>query len=456
MFVHDASLRVGAAENGMGAPPRAHPAGVLQSSPFFPSFADLVSIEASFVLFLFAGRYKNLPELRGFPVDFTLLFFAATLGLMAWAIVSGRMKPIPLSPRVLSMISFCTLAAVSLFWSSIDEPNVDKVQRFLLLTSPSFFAAYMFAQDKKRRERLLRLLVGFSSAILLYYAYYRCILGVDVAASAEGADYANNYLEYSSHASMVFILFLCLAVFGSAKQLGIALIGSGAALFALVAIGGRGPFTLALLAIPLLALGLLLHSRGASQRLKRLMVFVSVLMVIALVGYLAFIEISEPNAPSEQLHTLDRYQAQLSGDETHSVDLRLYGQGAAFRQWLEKPILGWGIGEFRVQHNDLAYPHNLLLEILMEIGLVGAFMFICVCAVAVIDCMRVAQDGMSSWVHSGIALLFLTDLVSHVTVEGYLADDRIFFAYLGLALGFREAAKRLRMQPIRPRPPGFR
>src|SRR5262249_43351838 len=157
---------------------------------------------------LFAGRYKNLPELRGFPIDLTLLFFTTTLILIAWAIVSGRMKPIPLSGRVLAMIAFCTLAATSLFWSSIVDLNVDKMQRCVLLTTPSCFMAPMLALNKNRPERLLRLLVGFSLVILLYYAYYRCILGIDVAADKEGEDYADNYLEYGSHAGIVFILFL--------------------------------------------------------------------------------------------------------------------------------------------------------------------------------------------------------------------------------------------------------
>src|SRR5258708_3697599 len=256
MLAHDsAAPRSGTTENRMDASLRAHPLRLVdnQQSPRFSlSFADLISIEASFVLFLFAGRYKNLPELRGFPVDFTLLFFAATLGLMGWAIVSGKMKPIEMSLRVVSMISFGALGAVSLFWSSIDHLNVDKVVRFLLLTSPSFFAAQMLAQDKNRQERLLRLLVWFSCAILLYYAYYRWILGVDVAANVQGEDYANNYLEYNSHASILFIVFLCLAVFGSPEQRGLAIIGSSAALFALVAIGGSGPFPLLLPPPPLL------------------------------------------------------------------------------------------------------------------------------------------------------------------------------------------------------------
>jgi hypothetical protein len=46
--------------------------GVWRPPP--PDLAEFFSIEASFVLFVFAGRFKMLPELRSFPVDFTLLF----------------------------------------------------------------------------------------------------------------------------------------------------------------------------------------------------------------------------------------------------------------------------------------------------------------------------------------------------------------------------------------------
>jgi O-antigen ligase len=328
-----------------------------------------------------------------------------------------------------------------LFWSSIDYLNVDKMVRFLLLTSASFFTAHMLGQDKDRRERLLRCIAWFSFVLLLYYAYYRCVLGVELR-DKEGEVYANNYLEYGNHACILFIIFLSLAIFGSPKRLGIAIIGAGAALFALVAIGGRGPFTLALLAIPLLGFGLLLRSRGVLERLTRLVVFVSALIVIAVVGYMAFVQLQEPSAMWEQLHTLDRYQAQLLGDDTHSVDARLDGQRDAFRQWLEKPILGWGIGEFRVQHNFLIDPHNLGLEILMEVGIVGAFLFFSVCALAVMDCVRMAHEGTFRWFDAAIVLLFLTELFLHLTVEGYLADDRIFFAYLGLAIGLRRGVER--------------
>jgi O-antigen ligase len=182
-----------------------------------------------------------------------------------------------------------------------------------------------------------------------------------------------------------------------------------------------------------------LHLRGGLQRAKRLLIFLSALIAIAVLGYIAIVRLQGDSAAWEQLHTLQRYQMQLFGENTESVDERLEGQRYAFERWQEKPIVGWGIGEFRIQQSYLGYPHNLLLEILMELGLAGAVLFVSLCAIAVLNCVYWARQGALGWVDTSIALLFLTELVEHLTVQGYLADDRIFFAYMALAIGLRRA-----------------
>jgi O-antigen ligase len=409
-----------------------------------PGLAEFFSIEASFALFLFAGQYKGLPELRGFPVDFTLLFFVVTFCLIAWAIVSGRMKPAPLSLSVLLMLLFSELAVASLFWSSLDPRNTDKALRFLLLTSTSFFVAHMLAQDRGRQARLARTIAWLSCAILLYDAYYRYVLGAAVIAGDEldpgrYGPRANNYLQYGSHANILFIVFLSLAAFGSLKQLCVAVFGSGAVLYLLLIMGGRGPLAAALLAIPLLALGLLRCPSGSLRRLSHLMALLSGLIVVAAVGYVVVERLEGSGAALErQFRTLDRYQ----GDDTSSMNGRLEGRDVAFDMWLQKPILGWGIGEFRVKDSYLEYPHNMLLEILAEMGIIGGFLFIVVCTVAVRDCIGIAKDRTCEWTDAAIALLFLTQLALLLTVQGYLADDRAFFAYMGLVIGSRVAAGR--------------
>ncbi len=151
-------------------------------------------------------------------------------------------------------------------------------------------------------------------------------------------------------------------------------------------------------------------------------------------------ELHGSGAAWEELRTLDRYEMQLSRENTDSMDERFEAQGFAFRQWLEKPLFGWGIGEFRVQNSYLDYPHNLLLEILMEIGILAAFLFFAVCALAVAGCLLLMQKPDPSWADVAVGLLFLTELISHVTVQGYLADDRYFLAYIGLVIGLSRGA----------------
>lgn len=414
----------------------------------------MFSVEAVFTLYLFSGRYKTFPELQGLPVDFTLLFFVVTAALIAWALVSGRMRPFPLSLPVLLMILFSEFSAASLFWSSLDWLNKDKLVRFLALTSTSFFAAHMLAQDKHRLERLIRMMAWLSCAILVYYVYYRYGLGIDMqAANAPSgrvpAD-SNNYLEYNAHASMLFIFCIALAVFGSWKQMCTALAGAGAMLFLLTTIGGRGPLALALLAIPLMGLGLSLRPHGTVQGLMRLSMFVAALCVIAAGTYTAMVQ-AYGSETWQHLRTLSRYEMQISSEDTTSMDERRDARDLAVRQWHEKPILGWGIGEFRVE-SAVGYPHNLLLEILMELGLVGAFIFFPVCIAAAVECVRVARSRGCGWTEIAIALLYLTELGAHLTVTGYLADDRYFFAFLGLLMGMRRARRPPAGQSLSARP----
>jgi hypothetical protein len=54
--------------------------------------------------------------------------------------------------------------------------------------------------------------------------------------------------------------------------------------------------------------------------------------------------------------------------------------------------------------------------------------------------MRAPSAG---WIDVAIALWVLTELISHLTAEGYLADDRILFGFMGIVLAPRLVGKRL-------------
>ncbi len=421
-----------------------HPAaGALPAArPFALLRDDLLSIETCFILFIFAGRIKGLPEFRSIPVDLTLLFFTLTFALVVWGVASRRLRPLPIDAPTILMMAFCGFAVVSVYWSSLDPRNIDKAWRFILVGASSYFFVVVLAQDRQRRARLVRLVVGFSAALMIYYAYYRWVVGIDqMELYNTGRVNGNNYIEYATHASYLFFGCLALVIHGPARRLPWALAGAVGALFALMLIGARGPLVFSAVAILLAGGGLLLSPPRFASGARRLLILLAVLVAMAWAGFAALVAVKGPSGATEQLYTLQRFQLQLSNENTHSLDVRSEARDLAWRRWLEQPMLGWGLGEFRIQHS-LEFPHNLSLEVLMETGLVGACLFFPALLIAVAACFRMARDRRTGWTDATIALLFLTEFLSHTTVQGYLLDDRIYFALLGMVIGWRVEAAR--------------
>lgn len=396
------------------------------------------SIETSFILFLVAGRYKALPEFQAVPVDPTLLFFVLTLGLIAHKCIKGQLKPMPLDAPGLLMLAFCAYGVASVYWSSLEPKNIDKAWRFVLVSVSGYFLASVLAQEQERRERMVLLMIGFSCTLLLYYAYFRWIVGIDIyELENTGRIRGNNYLEYGTHAAFVFYGCLALTVYGPRRWLAVGLTGAVVSLFLLAFIGARGPLIFSLIGIPLAGVALLLNVRCLAAGFRRLALLLLLLVVLAWAGYAALVAVKGFTLASEELYTIERLSLQLSNESTSSLDVRSIGRDLAFRRWLEQPLLGWGMGEFRLQYSVLDYPHNLLLEVLMEMGLVGVVLFIPAHIIALFVCLRTIRDPASTWIDMAIVLKFITDFASHITVEGYLGDNRIYFATLALAIGLR-------------------
>ena len=54
----------------------------------------------------------------------------------------------------------------------------------------------------------------------------------------------------------------------------------------------------------------------------------------------------------------------------------------AWDMFTEAPLIGYGFGSFGIYYSGLdgnIYPHNLVLEILSELGLIGLFIFLLFC-----------------------------------------------------------------------------
>lgn len=410
------------------------------------SWSDVFSIEACLVLFLFSGRYKTMPEFQGFPVDFTALFLVLTLALIVGGFLSGQLKLPAMGIAGISFLLFAEFASISVFWSSLGGLNLDKLQRFVMLTAPSFYMAAILTDNPIRRLRLLRLIVWFSLAFVVRYYYYRYVIGIDLVSSETGAVTwlpadNNTYLDYSGHAAILFIIFFSSAMYRGWRNFWLGFVGMACALLALADIGGRGPLVMAILTMPIAALMLVVRRRDARTG------FLRVALLTGLLFGGGIFAVTAASITSSQFRTIERFELQISNEDTSSMDERNQGQALAYTMWLQRPLFGWGIGEFRVWDSYLNYPHNLFLEILTELGIVGGALF-AVTALATI--CRVAgrvRHSTWSWVDASFAFLFITELITHLTVQGYLADDRVFFSYLAINL---VATSNSRLPQVRP------
>lgn len=167
-------------------------------------------------------------------------------------------------------------------------------------------------------------------------------------------------------------------------------------------------------------------------------------------------------APPDFARRLMTLEQVLPGAETEvlrpdsSFQKRRLLVGAAWRMFLDHPVLGVGAGNYTVHFDEYAdevgsaareyedpgelhYPHNLYLEIAAETGLVGLAVFAAAVAAALVALRRArtaflaAGDGRTAALARGFETALVGYLVSGLFLHGH------FPRYLWLLLGFAAA-----------------
>jgi len=155
---------------------------------------------------------------------------------------------------------------------------------------------------------------------------------------------------------------------------------------------------------------------------------------------------------------MDRYQhlaAEMPGGS--SVQVRLEAARIGLRAFLDHPICGVGVGGFSTLHG-LRYPHNLVVEVLSELGLVGGLLLLCAGTLTVRGLWRgVRRCRGESYALLGWGGGVLIFTLAAAQFSGDLGDSRyVLFAaalVLGLAAQCTTAVRRRRRSD---EPPGMR
>ena len=356
-----------------------------------------------------AGFVKDTGVLTRLPVDLTL-----GLALITWVLVAVWLySSVP--RRVHGVLLALLLLVPPVFYAAWTDYGTNKVGRLLVFTCLAIMAPVVLIRDASDVTRHLWALTGMAGVVVVTAL-------VDPRPSS---DYAGapimtasaGTIGLGSAAGHVLVVIAVGLVWKRLPLL--ALVAAGGAVYVLLQSGSRGPLISALLAV---LVGTVLTR--VRPRFGRAAVFGGLLALGVMVAYSLAPRFSQR-----------RILALLEGDTTGSVDGRISLFHIAYESILRHPLgIGWGNFE-GIAFLGYTYPHNLILEVLAEAGLIFGGLFLSWMFVKIVQTRRITIDFVGAAVFASVIFW-----LSETMVSGDLNDNRVFFYILGLAIAARAVA----------------
>jgi putative inorganic carbon (HCO3(-)) transporter len=300
-----------------------------------------------------------------------------------------------------------------------------------------------FIDSQDRLRSILWLLVGFmmwfsGSALLGYLnGQYYVVNGVQ---RAEGVNSMAGDPNELAGVLMAFLPFLVALVSCSKRFLvRLLLIGCGAlTLIVLVLTGAR----ISMVALLALVIFYILRSR-------RKVLNLIVAAVLAAAGWFLL-----PAQYQQRYLTVSHYAGGGKLDDSNALRLAVWDAG--WRMFLDHPILGVGAGQFATaygtlylerKHSAWMQPHNLFLQLVCELGLVGLFVFALLAvqiwkAISVVLRMR-SSPGLAINYHFAVACNFMLIGVALISTVSHTLYRPYWYLLAGLVAANKAVALRV-------------
>ncbi len=283
-------------------------------------------------------------------------------------------------PILVAALLFVFWVVASVTWSP--SRSLARVDAGYLLSFTMFSVAAGCLIIANRRERAVRfflfvLLIATGMAVYGLYIYFS-YGDFRRWAGWKNVD-ARVYLAFGHTVVNGAGIAFCIAIFSrfaSLRQTVGAAIFAAGALFLLVG-GGRGPF-LAVVVAALVGLA----TRPPTIRPDWIEVPYATLVALVLVttgaAYVGYALLTDQTTRTLQRFTQIAEQAENSG--MLGTSHRLYYWAAAYGHFLTAPLIGHGLRSLSVLQNkgneaDGSHPHNIILQILAETGIIDLLLF---------------------------------------------------------------------------------
>lgn len=385
---------------------------------------DILSFETFFVLFVFSGSFKAAPYFDWIPVDLAILFGSISGGIAIYlAVMDGRLWQ-PAGLRIIGIYwLFVGYASLSGIWSPSEEYYLLKLAYLGTVTAFSLGgAAFITATSRRRLRRFgaVLMVVCFAIAVETIYQF------IFVGPWWELTIFGTNYLITGRVVGIGIVLgfyYLLIERPGWMKS-------SAAGLITIVMIGAigfsgaRGPLVTAFGTVGFLVLSGLVT--GTLPRSRRA---ISAYVVGTLGSFGGLVALSN----ILQVRGIERIVA-LADGPGESLGTRFVYWSSTIGMFDESTIIwGYGLGSWPLYmgySDEQIYPHNIILELLFELGLIGSALFVCLVGYAIYSTVQ-GWRQYEQTEYLALAALFVYMFVNAL-ISGDFNENRYLFTILGL------------------------
>lgn len=373
-----------------------------------------------------AALYKQMEVMQSISVlDPTVMFALVSIFCLAARMLLSRTSREAMGQNcslLLWFIAFCMGMSMGAMGPYSTQYGTEKLLRFIGLAGPLVFLASTW--DLSDIEEYFGLLLITSSIVALLQ-----VLPIDIG-SAYGDASAPNYLARGRWTGYGAILAPMPWYRMVPTRWGrfISISAWVLCTYVLLAVGGRGPIIAYVLSLLITQMfGLAFDGKALShRRLKGILASVAVLVLaVYLIVWAPIDAFALARAKFQLLMSPERGASTLTRAELFR---------AALSYFAEHSIRGVGLGGFALERSQTAarvYPHNLVLEILSETGVVGFLPFAGLIVASLRGYRRaIHRSNRRERVLLESALAVLLFAFLNAMVSGDINDNRMVFVML--------------------------
>lgn len=385
----------------------------------FPILAVLVTYS-----YIYTGGYF-IPDSLLFQSS-NLIFYA--LGYIFITINIVKHTSFELPRRFLIFCLFTIILglyqALSLIWTPSFDYGYAKSIRLIFIVSLILGLSILSATSKKRLNIVLTLLMvtGVSVSIAV-------VVGGQFGYNPSELVGASTYLKTSRPIGIALPIVMYYYLSKDSVYEKVLYASGGFVIFSgLLITGARGPLIASILSTLIVLVSMLVINKETivdSLEYYNVLIMFLLFCAATVFAYQFFAD----------GRTISRLRPILTGNLDRSTTVRLNWYLASIRFWLEAPIVGHGIGSFEYLSSsdqfvaDHRYPHNVFLEVLVELGGIGATLFV---GLILTPFRRLYHNIIQDKVSVAVVAVFIYGIINS-SLSFDLQSNRILYLCIGIS-----------------------